>query len=551
MDLSKAIRTEDKDLLLLFKETEDNTVPASVMRLKGKLTKELANMEEKTILGIYRERNGTLEQISINDTYIKDNGREMFEMVKNNELIKGDAEMDNQRASQMQGEHLDYRTTNLENESITKNQQKNVLDAQEILQKLISSNKLTQWQKNPNYYFVKGVRKTAVKFEDGRLRISNRYTPKSEQEKIYVQDLIAGEDVSLKELRQSEMAVDTPGEKERTTIENLVYSKDITALDKHLKDGLKEYINSEQYKNYLDTVSKFHNYSRRNIEMILKQNPNATRIAGAGTWNKEFGRYINKGEKGLIIYRPNFVDKIDKDGNPVLDENGKVEKVINGYYPTKVFDVIQTNGKELPKVINDLEKNVDGYLDIYRAIKEIAGKDNIKINFVEKELMPNAYGLYNRSVNTINLQKGMSQGDTLSTLLHELTHAKYQGERTGDRLSEEYALRELHAESIAYITSKHLGLDTSNQSFSYLSTYMKDRKDFTDLDKVIDSIHNDAKDLIKKIDTTLEKIKSQGVTKGTKLKDKISKVQEHQKIKLQEKQGGEVEKKFPIQPAMS
>ena len=415
------------------------------------------------------------------------------------------------------------------------------------LQKLVDSKKLNQWQKQPEYYFVKGLRKVAVKLENGRLRLSKKYPPKNDNEKQYLKDLLEGKDVSISEIRLQQLPDNTPKEeKEKIIIENLAYGNDAKGLNEHLKMGLKEYVNSDQYKKYLDTISKFHNYSRRNIDLIHQQKPDATLIAGAKKWNESFERYINKGEKGFTIYAPSEYKVKDLNGDFVLDKDGKVKTNIR-FIPVKVFDVSQTNGKELSLNSVELENNVENYVDIYKALKGIADKDNIKIVFVDKELMPRAYGSYTPAKNTIELRKGMGQGDTLSTLIHELAHAKYQSKII---TTEEYALNELHAESIAYVTSKHLGLDTSKQSFGYLNSYMKDRKDFTDLDRVIDKIHNDAKDLINKIDTTLEKVKSKEITRD-KFQSKIERAIEKQKEKISQKtQEVMPEKKFPRQPAM-
>ena len=418
---------------------------------------------------------------------------------------------------------------------------------EEILEKLVDSKKLTQWTKNQQYYFVKGLKKVAVKLENGELRLSKKYPPKNDNEKQYIKDLLEGKDVSISEIRLQQLPENTPKEeKEKIIIENLAYGNDAKGLNEHLKMGLKEYVNSDQYKKYLDTISKFHNYSRRNIDLIHQQKPDATLIAGAKKWNESFERYINKGEKGFTIYAPSEYKVKDLNGDFVLDKDGKVKTNIR-FIPVKVFDVSQTNGKELSLNSVELENNVENYVDIYKALKEIADKDNIKIVFVDKELMPRAYGSYTPAKNTIELRKGMGQGDTLSTLIHELAHAKYQSKII---TTEEYALNELHAESIAYVTSKHLGLDTSKQSFGYLNSYMKDRKDFTDLDRVIDKIHSDAKDLINKIDTTLEKVKSKEVTKD-KFQSKIERAIEKQKEKISQKiQEVMPEKKFPTQPAM-
>lgn len=418
---------------------------------------------------------------------------------------------------------------------------------EEILEKLVDSKKLTQWTKNQQYYFVKGLKKVAVKLENGELRLSKKYPPKNDNEKQYIKNLLEGKDVSISEIRLQQLPENTPKEeKEKIIIENLAYGNDAKGLNEHLKMGLKEYVNSDQYKKYLDTISKFHNYSRRNIDLIHQQKPDATLIAGAKKWNESFERYINKGEKGFTIYAPSEYKVKDLNGDFVLDKDGKVKTNIR-FIPVKVFDVSQTNGKELSLNSVELENNVENYVDIYKALKEIADKDNIKIVFLDKELMPTAYGSYTPAKNTIELRKGMGQGDTLSTLIHELAHAKYQSKII---TTEEYALNELHAESIAYVTSKYLGLDTSKQSFGYLNSYMKDRKDFTDLDRVIDKIHNDAKDLINKIDTTLEKIKSKEITKD-KFQSKIERTIEKQREKISQKaQEVTSEKKFPTQPAM-
>ena len=418
---------------------------------------------------------------------------------------------------------------------------------EEILEKLVDSKKLTRWTKNQQYYFVKGLKKVAVKLENGELRLSKKYPPKNDNEKQYIKNLLEGKDVLISEIRLQQLPENTPKEeKEKIIIENLAYGNDAKGLNEHLKMGLKEYVNSDQYKKYLDTISKFHNYSRRNIDLIHQQKPDATLIAGAKKWNESFERYINKGEKGFTIYAPSEYKVKDLNGDFVLDKDGKVKTNIR-FIPVKVFDVSQTNGKELSLNSVELENNVENYVDIYKALKEIADKDNIKIVFVDKELMPTAYGSYTPAKNTIELRKGMGQGDTLSTLIHELAHAKYQSKII---TTEEYALNELHAESIAYVTSKYLGLDTSKQSFGYLNSYMKDRKDFTDLDRVIDKIHNDAKDLINKIDTTLEKIKSKEITKD-KFQSKIERAIEKQREKISQKaQEVTSEKKLPTQPAM-
>ena len=413
------------------------------------------------------------------------------------------------------------------------------------LQKLVDSKKLTQWTKNQQYYFVKGLNRVALKLDNGVLRISNKYSPKTDREKQYINNLLEGKDTELKNEINSK---DIEKNKEKIIISNLIKNKDIKGLKEHMIGGLQEYVNSDQYKSYLEAINKFYSYSRRNIDLIYKQNPKATYVAGLKDWNNKFERRVNKGEKGLTIFRPILIDKVDENGKKIIDKNGKTEKKISGYRPVKVFDVSQTSGKDLPELIYNIEKNVENYEDIFGAIKIIADEDNIKIEFLDENLMKGSKGIYAPLRNTIFIQKGMSEGHTMKTLIHELTHAKFQKRTEGTK--EEYNLNELHAESVAYITSNHLGLDTSEYSFGYLNVYMKDRKDFTDLDKILDNVHRDSKKLIEKIDERLEKIKENKLKKNT-FENRIEQMKERQKEKIQQnKEEVQVEKKYPTHPTM-
>ena len=118
---------------------------------------------------------------------------------------------------------------------------------EEILEKLVDSKKLTRWTKNQQYYFVKGLKKVAVKLENGELRLSKKYPPKNDNEKQYIKNLLEGKDVSISEIRLQQLPENTPKEeKEKIIIENLAYGNDAKGLNEHLKKGLKEYVNSDQ-----------------------------------------------------------------------------------------------------------------------------------------------------------------------------------------------------------------------------------------------------------------------------------------------------------------
>ena len=432
LDLSKAIKTEDKDLLLLFKETEENLVPASLMRVKGNLSLSLENIEEKTILGIYREREGKIEQLSINDKYIKDNGKEMKSIIENKQYEKVEIKEINSQT--------------LDNQKTIDNKPKN----------------------------------------------------------------------------------------------------DIEKLNNELKTGITEYKNSETYKKLLDAISKLRNYSLANTKLIYRQNPNATIVASMRDWNNKFERRVNKGAKGIKILVPHFTNKRDKEGNIILDKNGKPEQQLVGYGRGTVFDIEQTNGKEFPKIVYNIDKDVDGYLNIYKAIKEVTKENNTLIKFSD-QLDKNTLGYYNINDNEIVLKSKMSQADTIKTLLHELTHSLLHKNGSTTFRSEEYNLDELEAESISYVVSKHYGIDTSQFSFGYLHNYLSDRKDYTDLDKVVENIHKQSKILIEKLDKNLEKIRNQEMKKDP-LQNKIEQAKNKIKEKSQQNQGEKVEKKYPSAP---
>ncbi|WP_250856485.1 ArdC-like ssDNA-binding domain-containing protein, partial [Enterococcus faecalis] len=156
------------------------------------------------------------------------------------------------------------------------------------------------------------------------------------------------------------------------TLEEIIKKKDYQKLSQHLNDGIKEYLTSDTFKNYLDFASKFHKYSSKNIRLLLAQNPNIRRVAGYNAW-KKLDRQVKKGSKTLYVYAPYFKDKVDKNGKKVTDENGEIVKETR-YFLTPVFDVEQTTGAELPQLVYNLEENLsDGkaFTRTYNALVEI------------------------------------------------------------------------------------------------------------------------------------------------------------------------------------
>jgi hypothetical protein len=201
--------------------------------------------------------------------------------------------------------------------------------------------------------------------------------------------------------------------------------KSVAHYQNMLQEGVKDVISSGRYQEYLDTMSKFHNYSARNVALILLQNPNATQCAGFGTW-KTLDRYVTKGQKGLSILAPNIVKedvvKVGEDGNPVLDDKGnyvleKGEERVKGYRLETVYDVSQTDGKPLPEMAKRLTENVPLYNEQLKILKAVSP---VPVRF---EDIQGANGYFDKMNKEIVIKNGMSEAQRIKTLTHEITHA--------------------------------------------------------------------------------------------------------------------------------
>lgn len=274
-----------------------------------------------------------------------------------------------------------------------------------------------------------------------------------------------------------------------------------------LENGIKEAMNSERYKAFLKLQSNFHAYSFNNAMLIYLQKPNATMVLGYKSWNK-LDRHVMKGEKGISILAPNpykfekLVDKIDSTTNkPMRDPKTgeiiqqKVELTGMSFKKVTVFDVSQTDGKELPSICNELKGNSISAENIIKAIKGIS-----EIPIVEKNIESGAKGYYSRLENIIALNKGMSIDQTAKTLVHEYAHSQLHN--TDDAALLSRATKEVQAESVAYIVSNHLGLDTSEYSFDYLANWSSG-KDLKELKESFNLIQKTADAFIEKIESTL------------------------------------------------
>lgn len=277
----------------------------------------------------------------------------------------------------------------------------------------------------------------------------------------------------------------------------------LKALTDKLESGISDIFQSGQYAEYLTTMSKFHPYSFGNIMLIFMQRPNASSVAGYHDWKNKFGRQVKAGEKGIKILAPCpyqkwvQMEKIDPqtqqpmrgaDGQPVM-EWVKAEKV--RFKIVTVFDISQTEGKELPlSLVSDLSGDVAEYERVVTALQTLSPFPVVFEAFPQK-----AKGLCSYAEQRILIQPGMSQTQTVKTLVHEIAHAKLHAQfflcDKGPSRSE----REMEAESVAFVVCQHLGIDTSNYSFGYVAEWSQG-KDMTALKASLDLIRSTAAELI-------------------------------------------------------
>ena len=249
-----------------------------------------------------------------------------------------------------------------------------------------------------------------------------------------------------------------------------------------LEQGITELFDSERYKEYLRVMSKFHNYSFNNTLLIAMQKPDASLIAGFSAWKNNFGRNVMKGQKGIKILAPSpfkikkEMEKIDpqtqkviigKDGKPVTEEK---EITIPAFKVVSVFDVSQTEGKEIPDIaVNMLTGDVEHYKEVFAALEKTSP---VPVGF--EKIEGGAHGYYHLEDKRIALDEGMSELQTLKTLIHEIAHAKLHDIDLNAPLEDlenrpDRRTREVQAESIAYTVCQHYGLDTSDYSFGYVA----------------------------------------------------------------------------------
>ena len=285
-----------------------------------------------------------------------------------------------------------------------------------------------------------------------------------------------------------------------------------------LEQGITELFDSERYKEYLRVMSKFHNYSFNNTLLIAMQKPDASLVAGFSAWKNNFGRNVMKGQKGIKIIAPSpfkirqEVEKIDphtqkpiigKDGKPVTEEK---EIKIPAYKVVSVFDVSQTEGKELPDIaVDELTGDVDRYKDFFAALEKTSP---VPIAF--ENIEGGSHGYYHLEDKRIAINEGMSELQTLKTTIHEIAHAKLHDIDLNAPKDEQQPrvdrrTREVEAESVAYTVCQHYGLDTSDYSFGYVAGWSSGRE-LSELKSSLETIRSAAAEIINSIDENLAEL---------------------------------------------
>lgn len=317
-------------------------------------------------------------------------------------------------------------------------------------------------------------------------------------------------------------------------VADFIQNKDMAGLSRHLKEGIKEFLDSDKYKDYLTKMSQLNNYSNRNLRLILAQNPEARQVASFKQWKENFDRYVKKGEKALRIFKPMTKIKKDENNQPILDKNGKPETVtFFGLVP--VFDVSQTEGKEMPKAAEVKEQLTDlDYANLYRALMAIAKENDVSVRFEEME--NNKHGYYSVLENQIVLRSNeMNKAQIIKTFLHEMAHAELHHADNPQKENLTRSTAELQAESVAYVVSSYYGIDTSEYSFNYLSGWSADKETLADLEAQLDIVQQEAKSLMVRMDQALEQLRlSQEKQTNRSFEQKLEKFKDQGKQAVEE-----------------
>ena len=310
--------------------------------------------------------------------------------------------------------------------------------------------------------------------------------------------------------------------------------KEITA---GIEQGIKELFESDRYRKYLSTMSRFHKYSLNNVMLIHSQRPDATLVAGFNKWKNSFGRHVKKGEKGIQILAPTPYkikvekEKLDPDTKlPMIDENGdpvteEKEVSIPMFKVVSVFDVSQTEGKPLPQLAYSLSGAVEHYEEFMEALKRTSTVP-IKVEHTDK----NVDGFFDLTNQSITIQAGMSEVQTVCAVIHEIAHSRLHnydhmtevaddGETLLAPAEKNRHTEEVEAESISYAVCQYFGIETSENSFGYIASWSQG-KELKELRASLETINRTSSELISGIEKHFQEIcKDKGIDLSVEQKE--------------------------------
>lgn len=475
LDASKAIRTKGNELVLALRTDDGKTFPASLMK-PGKTLNILMDetAEERAILGIYRKKGGKIDTLSVNERYISDGGKEMLEIMKNN----------------------DFSLVQSESQGIKRKQSLATLDSDG----------------------------DGLSDEVEIARGTNPYSPDSDGDGVPDgQEVAEGTDP----LNASDNSYTK--QQRDMTVTNMIKNNDIKALNEHLKEGIKSYFNSDNYKEFLNGMADFNNYSPRNIQLIKAQLPQATLVASFNQWKKRGGSV--KGQKAIYIQAPVKVTIKDIYGNPKIDPKTGEELKRIIFRSVPVFDVSQVTPQEgktldIPSMSGDATTPLskEDYNNMYRSLKEISQSNGVPIRFDQTE--PGVGGFYDTKRNEIVVsnQAKRQPAQVIGTLIHEMAHSELHNDKTiAENYPDlKYSTGELQAESVAYVVSRHLGIDMGiERSFGYLASWAVAEGGLESLTAQLEIVQKESASLIERIDHAMTKYQKLSEDKVVS-RDKVS-----------------------------
>jgi antirestriction protein ArdC len=235
----------------------------------------------------------------------------------------------------------------------------------------------------------------------------------------------------------------------------------LRALHHQLESALAELASSDEWTRMLNTAARFHNYSPANILLILRQRPDATRVAGYRTW-QSVGRQVRQGERGIAILAPcTYAARFDDDDTEPTDEEPR--RVLRGFKVAHIFDLAQTDGDPLPDIRPAL---LDG--DAPAGLWDALAAQVAAAGFtLERGGCRPANGRSDYTARSVTVRDDVSAAQAAKTLAHELAHVLLHD-------GTEYALgcrglAEVEAESVAYIVATASGLPTDAYTLPYVA----------------------------------------------------------------------------------